>query len=129
MHDVRQLTNYFVYNPALIMLGLIHTHPRMSSFLSSVDIHQLYDYAQDNHSLISIVLAPEKSTSPAYSLTPRGLAEIGKCTINWFHKHKEDDRRFYGIAKHVKNDPATDTTVCTILEFYFNIVLFLMSWL
>ena len=61
VHDVRQLTNYFVYNPALIMLGLIQTHPRMSSFLSSVDIHQLYDYAKDNHSLICIVIAPEKT--------------------------------------------------------------------
>ena len=32
VHDERQITNYFVYNPNLIMLGLIHTHPNMTSF-------------------------------------------------------------------------------------------------
>ena len=36
----------------------------MTSFLSSVDLLALYDYARANKSLISIVLAPEKKTSP-----------------------------------------------------------------
>ena len=73
VHDERQLTNYFVNNEDLIMLGLIHTHPNMTSFLSSVDLHALYDYAKDNHSLVSIVLAPERDTAPAYCLTSRGF--------------------------------------------------------
>ena len=33
VQDERQITNVFTYNPDLIMLGLIHTHPRMTSFL------------------------------------------------------------------------------------------------
>jgi STAM-binding protein len=32
VQDVRQITNYFVYHD-MIMLGLIHTHPQMTSFL------------------------------------------------------------------------------------------------
>ena len=62
--DVRQISNFFSYND-LILLGLIHTHPAMSSFLSSVDLHALWDYARNNKSLISIVLAPEKKNSPS----------------------------------------------------------------
>ena len=58
----------------MIMVGLIHTHPQMTSFLSSVDLHALWDYAKDNQSLVSIVLAPEKKTSPAYCLTKLGLS-------------------------------------------------------
>ena len=64
VQDERQITNFFVYHPELLMLGLIHTHPKMTSFLSSVDLHALYDYARANKSLIYIVLAPEKKTSP-----------------------------------------------------------------
>ena len=80
VHDERQITNYFSCNTDLIMLGLIHTHPNMTSFLSSVDLHGLWDYARDNPSLVSIVLAPERRTAPAFCLTERGLADIGKCT-------------------------------------------------
>ena len=67
VHDERQTTNYFVNNPNLIMLGLIHTHPRMTSFLSSVDLHALWEHAIHNPSLVSIVLAPEKNTFLALS--------------------------------------------------------------
>ena len=31
VRDERQITNYFVYNPNLIMFGLIHTHSKVSS--------------------------------------------------------------------------------------------------
>ena len=73
VQDERQITNYVVYHD-MIMLGLIHTHPQMTSFLSSVDLHALWDYAKDNQSLVSIVLAPEKKTPPAYCLTKLGLS-------------------------------------------------------
>ena len=117
VHDQRQLTNYFTYNPELIMLGLIHTHPKMTSFLSSVDLHALWDYAQDNPSLISIVLAPEKKTSPAYCLNSLGLKELGQCKQAGFHKHKKDDRRLYGEAQHVLEDRTRDTI---IVDFRIN---------
>ena len=110
VHDERQLTNYLVYND-LIMLGLIHTHPRMTSFLSSVDLHALFDYARDNPSLISIVLAPEKNTAPIFCLTRRGLSELGKCKETGFHKHVKDDSLFYEKADHVLDDQTMDATI------------------
>ena len=111
VQDERQITNYFVYQPEMIMLGLIHTHPKMTSFLSSVDLHALWDYAQDNQSLISIVLAPERKTSPAYCLTKLGLSEIGKCKETGFHKHKRSDEYLYKEADHVIEDQTITTLV------------------
>ena len=111
VHDERQITNFFVYHPDLIMLGLIHTHPRMTSFLSSVDLHALWDYARHNYSLVSIVLAPEKKTSPAFCLTSLGLTEIGKCKKNGFHKHRGDDHRYYREAGHAIDDQTRETDV------------------
>ena len=110
VQDERQITNYFVYHD-MIMLGLIHTHPQMTSFLSSVELHALWDYAKDNQSLVSIVLAPEKKTSPAYCLTKVGLSEIGKCRKTGFHKHKGSDERFYKEADHVIVDQTKSTLV------------------
>jgi STAM-binding protein len=95
VHDERQITNYFVYNPNLIMLGLIHTHPNMTSFLSSVDLHALWDYARDNPSLISIVLAPE----------------LAKCKEVGFHHHTQDDQMYYKEADYVVDDQTFTTEV------------------
>ena len=112
VHDERQITNYFSYNPDLIMLGLIHTHPNMTSFLSSFDLHGLWDYARDNPSLVSIVLAPERKTAPAICLTEPGLADIGKCKKSGHHdKHRGDDRRYYEEASHVTMDQDWETIV------------------
>ena len=104
VNDVRQITNYFVYKPELIMLGLIHTHPGFSSFLSSIDLHALWDYARFNPDMISIVLAPEKGTSPAYSLTKKGLKELSKCK-EVGHHHHEEDASYYSVADHVVDVP------------------------
>ena len=93
------------------MLGLIHTHPKMTLFLSSVDLHALWDYAQDNPSLISIVLAPEKKTSPAFCLTSLGLEEIGKCKEKGFHRHKKGDQLLYREADHTVDDQTLDIII------------------
>jgi STAM-binding protein len=111
VHDERQITNYFSYNPDLIMLGLIHTHPNMTLFLSSVDLHGLWDYARDNPSLVSIVLAPERKTAPAFCLTEHGLTAIGKCKKSGHHKHRGDDRQYYEVASHVTEDQTCETIV------------------
>ena len=111
VQDVRQLGNVFSVQPDLIMLGLIHTHPKWDSFLSIVDIHALWDYAQHNPSLISIVLAPKKNTSPAFCLTTLGLREIGKCKENGFHQHSIDDKNYYKEAEHVYERHGLSTTV------------------
>ena len=110
VQDERQITNFFVYHPELLMLGIIHTHPKMTSFLSSVDLHALYDYARANKSLISIVLAPEKKTSPAYCLTDVGFLELSKCKEKGFHRHK-NDTALYMEASHAIDDYTIDVTV------------------
>ena len=111
VHDERQLTNYFVNNEDLIMLGLIHTHPNMTSFLSSVDLHALYDYAKDNHSLVSIVLAPERDTAPAYCLTSRGFNKLASCKETGFHTHSGCEQTFYREAQHVLDDLSCRTSL------------------
>ena len=65
VHDEHQISDFFE-NRGKVLLGLIHTHPRMTSFLSSVDLHAFNVYAVDNRSIISVVVLPEKRTSPAF---------------------------------------------------------------
>ena len=86
------------------MLGLIHTHPNMTSFLSSVDLHALYDYARSYPSMISIVLAPEHNTAPAFCLNKLGMRELGKCREVGFHTHNIDNLRLYNKAEHVVDE-------------------------
>ena len=63
VNSLRQISNFFDYNNH-VMLGLIHTHPAMSSFLSSVDLHALWNYARNNKSLISIYSLHQKNKQP-----------------------------------------------------------------
>ena len=79
--DETDTFNFFKDNPELIDLGVIHTHPGFESFLSSVDLHMLYNY-------VSIVLAPELDTFPAYVLTKKGLETLNSCKKTGFHRHK-----------------------------------------
>ena len=111
VHDERQITNFFVYKPSLVMLGIIHTHPNMTSFLSSVDLHALFDYARDNPKLISIVLAPELNTSPAFCLTKYGISELSKCNETGFHHHRQDESEYYQEADYVVYDESCSTEV------------------
>jgi hypothetical protein len=83
----------------------------MTSFLSSVDLHTLWDHARHNPNLVSIVLAPEKKTSPAFCLTQLGLTAIGKCKKSGHHKHRGDDRQYYEEANHVIDDQTCETIV------------------
>ena len=71
-------------------------------------MHALWVYAQHNHSLVSIVLAPERRTWPAYCLTKIGFKEISKCKVPGFHKHKKCDSRLYKEAEYVLYDESTN---------------------
>ena len=93
------------------MLGLIHTHPDMTSFLSSVDLHALYDYARDNLDLVSIVVAPERGTSPAFMLTGEARKRIASCNEVGFHHHEGRDKNYYEVVDHVINDPALKLSI------------------
>ena len=83
-----EIFDFFNENPTKVVLGLIHTHPGFESFLSSVDLHMLYNYACSNQSMISIVLAPELNTFPAYTLTKKGMDTLRFCQKTGFHRHK-----------------------------------------
>ena len=82
------LLNFFQENPNLVLLGVIHTHPGFDSFLSSVDLHMLFNYATSNHAVVSIVLAPELNTFPAFTLTRKGMEALPLCKEAGFHRHK-----------------------------------------
>ena len=69
--DEANIQSYFSKNE-LLLLGVIHTHPPpWTSFLSSVDLHQLFNFQKDNPSAVSIVIAPDHMPSdvPAYGYT------------------------------------------------------------
>lgn len=86
------IQEYF-FSQELLLLGCIHTHPPpWTSFLSSVDLHQLFDFQKDNPSSVSIVIAPAHMPShvPAYgySLTDMGLTVLSECRKTGVHQHR-----------------------------------------
>ena len=90
--DEVAIQTYFT-NHGLILLGCIHSHPPpWTSFLSSVDLHQLFDFQKENSSSISIVVAPAHMPTdvPAfgYSLTDMGLTVISDCRKKGVHQHR-----------------------------------------
>ena len=90
--DEAAIQTYFE-NKGLLLLGCIHSHPPpWTSFLSSVDLHQLFDFQKENPSAISIVIAPEHMPThvPAlgYSLTDLGLTVLADCRKRGFHQHR-----------------------------------------
>ena len=109
VHDEHQISDFFE-NRGKVLLGLIHTHPRMTSFLSSVDLHALNVYAVDNRSIISVVVSPEKRTSPAFSLTAKGIDVLRRCNKDGFHTHR-NAKSLYEEASHVSIDDSLNINV------------------
>ena len=108
--DEHQIADFFERNSEKILLGLVHTHPRWDSFLSSVDLHALYTYASQNPNVVSFVLAPEKGTFPAFCLTAKGMDILEKCKKEGFHQHK-NAQNLYEEAKHVVLDNRSSINV------------------
>ena len=61
--------------------------------------------------MISIVLAPELKTAPAYCLTSIGFKELAKCKEDGVHHHRGDDKRYYIEAEHVVDDLSITTEI------------------
>ena len=62
-----EITDYGCIPTYLNIIGLIHTLPGFEAFMSSVDLHALYDYDRGSDvtcPLISIVVAPERNEAP-----------------------------------------------------------------
>ena len=73
-----------------ISLGWIHTHPKHSLFLSSVDMHTQYNYQCLLPEALALVYSPICAQKlSAFSLTQKGLSEISKCQNRGFHPHFE----------------------------------------
>lgn len=99
--DPVNLQSFFTENN-LLLLGCIHTHPPpWTSFLSSVDLHQLFDFQKDNPSAVSIVIAPAHMPThvPAcvYSLTDMGLTVLADCRKTGVHQHRYNTRYHFDI--------------------------------
>ena len=109
--DERQITNFFITHPDLILLGLIHTHPNTSPVLTSMDLHSLWSYAKKNPAIISLVVSPDENLIHSFSMTPLGLREISACRQTGFHQHAYEDTRLFMESPHV----IYDETMSTIL--------------
>ena len=71
------------------MIGIIHTHPGFQAFMSSVDMHALFDVDSMNTipglPMISIVLAPEENHAPIFVLTEIGREILSRCKETMGH--------------------------------------------
>ena len=122
-HDAPQIQEYFTTN-GLIILGSIHIHPPPAeSFLSSVDLHQQFDFQKDIPSAISIVLAPahmpQNVPAYAYSLTDLGLTVLADCKKAGFHQHRErsgTSHRLYTEADHLIWSPDINTNLADLRD-------------
>ncbi|CAM9528044.1 unnamed protein product [Phaeothamnion confervicola] len=91
----------------LITIGWVHTHPRQSNFLSSVDLHSGIGYQLMLPEAIAIVLAPTDKARQVgvYRLTPAGMAIVQACRLKSFHEHRTDVE-IYGEAADVHWSPS-----------------------
>lgn len=103
-----ELVNFNAGNGnGLVLLGWIHTHPTQCCFLSSVDLHNHFQYQSDLPEAIAIVVAPadERSQVGIFQLTdPLGMQTLKHCTQLGFHPHQEN----FSIYNHVAHVTHTD---------------------
>ncbi|CAI5723945.1 unnamed protein product [Hyaloperonospora brassicae] len=80
----------FCFSNELLTLGWIHTHPKQSCFLSSVDVHTQCGFQSILPEAIAIVVAPcdpHKNVGVFRLTEPEGLRLIQKCNLTGFHTH------------------------------------------
>jgi len=88
----------------LYTLGWVHTHPRQTCFMSSVDLHTHAGYQTMLDEAIAVVMAPtdpERRFGVFRLTTPpvgNGLREILGCDKRGFHPHDSD---VYEHSSHV----------------------------
>jgi len=87
----------------IIFLGWIHTHPAYSVFLSSVDMHNQYEWQHMLPEAIATVCSIKDNEVGHLRLTESGMSEIGDCTLTNFHPHSKQPPLFEE-ANHVVVD-------------------------
>jgi len=90
----------------IIFLGWIHTHPAYSVFLSSVDMHNQYEWQHMLPEAIATVCSIKDNEVGHLRLTESGMSEIGDCTLTNFHPHSKQPPLFEE-ASHVVVDGDT----------------------
>jgi len=90
----------------IIFLGWIHTHPEYDVFLSSVDMHNQYEWQHMLPEAIAIVCSIKFNQVGFLTLTPAGLAEIGSCNKTNFHPHSKEPPLFEE-TRHIDLDQAS----------------------
>lgn len=94
----------------IIFLGWIHTHPAYSVYLSSVDMHNQYEWQHMLPEALAIVCSIKDDEVGFLTLTPAGMSEIGGCSLSNFHPHSKEPPLFER-AKHVEVDQAVGVVV------------------
>jgi len=94
----------------IIFLGWIHTHPEYDVFLSSVDMHNQYEWQHMLPEALAIVCSIKFDKTGFLSLTEAGLQEIGRCDQVNFHPHSKEPPLFEE-ANHVDVDPGSRVTL------------------
>jgi len=94
----------------IIFLGWIHTHPEYDVFLSSVDMHNQYEWQHMLPEALAIVCSIKFDKTGFLSLTEAGLQEIGRCDQVNFHPHSKEPPLFEE-ATHVELDSGSRVTL------------------
>jgi len=94
----------------IIFLGWIHTHPAYSVFLSSVDMHNQYEWQHMLPEAIATVCSIKDNEVGHLRLTPSGMSEIGDCSLTNFHPHSSQPP-LWEEAKHVVIENGTSVVI------------------
>jgi len=87
----------------IIFLGWVHTHPAYSVFLSSVDMHNQYEWQHMLPEALAIVCSIKDNLVGNLRLSQAGMAEIGSCNLTNFHPHSKEPP-LWEEATHVEVD-------------------------
>jgi len=87
----------------IIFLGWVHTHPAYSVFLSSVDMHNQYEWQHMLPEALAIVCSIKDNVVGNLRLSEAGMAEIGGCSLTNFHPHSKEPP-LWEEATHVEVD-------------------------
>jgi len=96
----------------IIMVGWVHTHPQYDVYLSSVDMHNQYEYQNMLTEFVAIVCSIKFNRTGYLSLTSEGMEEIGRCDKDNFHPdHNSKNPPLFSEAAHVTVDNSLDIIV------------------
>ena len=89
----------------LLTLGWIHTHPQWGLFLSSVDLHNQFNYQMQLPEAVAVVYSPIEAdpSFKAFRVKDSKLEALRNCKLTGFHQHPGESasRPFWEECRHV----------------------------